>query len=86
MTGETVYVPKTPDEKAMQRALLQYYKPENREIVRKALIKAGRRDLIGNGPDCLIPDNKRKTASGTPTARKGKSSWQNAKGKQLRRK
>lgn len=86
MTGETVYVPKTPDEKAMQRALLQYYKPENREIVRKALIKAGRRDLIGNGPDCLIPDNKRKTAFGTPTARKGKSSWQNAKGKQLRRK
>lgn len=86
MTGETVYVPKTPDEKAMQRALLQYYKPENREIVRKALIKAGRRDLIGNGPDCLIPDNKRKTAPRTPTARKGKSSWQNAKGKQLRRK
>lgn len=86
MTGETVYVPKTPDEKAMQRALLQYYKPENREIVRKALIKAGRRDLIGNGPDCLIPDNKRKTAPGTPTERKGKSSWQNAKGKQLRRK
>lgn len=86
MTGETVYVPKTPDEKVMQRALLQYYKPENREIVRKALIKAGRRDLIGNGPDCLIPDNKRKTAPRTPTARKGKSSWQNAKGKQLRRK
>lgn len=86
MTGETVYVPKTPDEKAMQRALLQYYKPENREIVRKALIKAGRRDLIGNGPDCLIPENKRKTAPRTPTARKGKSSWQNAKGKQLRRK
>ena len=86
MTGETVYVPKTPDEKAMQRALLQYYKPENREIVRKALIKAGRRDLIGNGPDCLIPDNKRKTAPRTPTARKGKSSWQNAKGKQLQRK
>lgn len=86
MTGETVYVPKTPDEKVMQRALLQYYKPENREIVRKALIKAGRRDLIGNGPDCLIPENKRKTAPRTPTARKGKSSWQNAKGKQLRRK
>ncbi|MCL2697010.1 MAG: YgiQ family radical SAM protein [Oscillospiraceae bacterium] len=45
-TMEKVYVPKDPGEKQMQRSLLQYYKPENREIVRAALIKAGRRDLI----------------------------------------
>lgn len=41
----------------MQRALLQYYKKENKQIVAKALIRAGRRDLIGYGKECLItPD------------------------------
>ncbi len=50
-----VYVPRDPDEKAMQRALMQYNRPQNRALVEKALIKAGRRDLIGFGPDCLIP-------------------------------
>lgn len=55
-TMEKVYVPKTAKEKAMQRALLQYFRPQNREIVREALIKAGRRDLIGSSPSCLIPD------------------------------
>ena len=49
-----VYVPKDPTEKAMQRALMQYFLPQNREMVIKALIKAGRRDLIGYGRDCLI--------------------------------
>ncbi len=38
----------------MQRALLQYYKPENREIIIEALKRAKRTDLIGNGPDCLV--------------------------------
>ncbi len=55
MTMETVYVPRTPQEKAEQRALLQYYKPENRKLVLSALQKAGRRDLIGTGPGCLVP-------------------------------
>ncbi len=59
MTMKPVYVPKDPQEKAMQRALLQYFKPENRQLVMKALIKAGREDLIGNGPDCLIPHDKK---------------------------
>lgn len=54
-TLEPVHVARTPEEKAMQRALLQYFRPENRELVRKALEKAGRRDLIGPGKDCLIP-------------------------------
>ncbi len=49
-----VYVPKSPKEKAMQRAMLQYGKPENYEIVYQALKLSGREDLIGFGPKCLI--------------------------------
>jgi hypothetical protein len=41
----------------MQRALLQYFKPENYFDVRKALERAGREDLIGTGPECLIPEH-----------------------------
>lgn len=54
MTMKPVYVPKDPKEKAMQRALLQYFMPQNRQLVLQALMKAGREDLIGTGPDCLI--------------------------------
>ncbi|MBR4940450.1 MAG: DUF3362 domain-containing protein, partial [Clostridia bacterium] len=54
-TLKPVFVPKTPTEKAWQRALLQSREPRNRDLVREALIKAGRRDLIGSGPECLIP-------------------------------
>ena len=39
----------------VQRALLQFFKPENDATVRAALLRAGRGDLIGDGPDCLIP-------------------------------
>ena len=53
-TMEKVYVPKTPEEKRMQRALLQYRKKENYPIVKAALMKAGRLDLIGFEPNCLI--------------------------------
>ncbi len=70
-TMEKVYVPKTAEEKAIQRALLQYFRPQNREIVRKALIKAGRRDLIG----VLIPAD-------TNSVRKGDSDWQKNQRKQ----
>ncbi|MBO5796778.1 MAG: DUF3362 domain-containing protein, partial [Clostridia bacterium] len=54
-TLKPVYVPRTAAEKAEQRAMLQYFRPENRDKVRAALKKAGRTDLIGNGPDCLVP-------------------------------
>ena len=54
-TLKPVYVPRTAAEKAEQRAMLQYFRPENRDKVRAALKKAGRADLIGNGPDCLVP-------------------------------
>jgi len=55
MSGRRVHVPRDAEEKAMQRALLQYDRPQNRDLVRRALLKAGRRDLIGSGPKCLIP-------------------------------
>ena len=54
LTMEKVYVPKTEEEKSLQRALLHFHKPENREKVRKALLMAGRKDLIGNSPKALI--------------------------------
>ena len=53
-TLKPVFVPKTSEEKAMQRALLQYFMPKNRDLVLKALRKAGRYDLIGTGPSCLV--------------------------------
>lgn len=58
-TLEPVYIAKDPKEKAMQRALLQYYKPENQRKIIEALEKAGRRDLIGNGQGKLVaPDRE----------------------------
>lgn len=60
-TNEEVYVPKTPHEKAMQRALIQYRLPRNYDLVNEALHKAGRTDLIGFDKHCLIRprrDNK----------------------------
>ena len=53
-TLEPVYVPKTMKEKKMQRALLQYFNPKNKELVVEALRKAGRNDLIGTGKHCLV--------------------------------
>ena len=50
-----VYVPRDPTEKAMQRALMQYFNPANHALVKQALLKAGRDDLIGWGAGCLIP-------------------------------
>lgn len=53
-TMKEVYVPKSEEEKSMQRALLQYFIPENKQKVIKALIKAGRKDLIGYDSKCLV--------------------------------
>nr|WP_288553085.1 YgiQ family radical SAM protein [uncultured Mediterraneibacter sp.] len=57
-TMKPVYVPKSPHEKAMQRALIQYRNPELYDLVSEALRKAGRTDLIGFGPKCLIRPRK----------------------------
>ncbi|MDO4607569.1 MAG: YgiQ family radical SAM protein [Clostridia bacterium] len=64
MNMQPVYVPRTPEEKAQQRALLQYFKPENRQFVLSALKKAGRYDLIGHGKGCLIAPDKNTAAKG----------------------
>ena len=53
-TLEKVYVAKTPHDKALQRALMQYFNPKNYDLVYEALKKAGRNDLIGTSPKCLI--------------------------------
>ena len=55
---EEVYCPRTPHEKAMQRALIQYRNPKNRALVTEALKAAGREDLIGSGPQCLVRPGK----------------------------
>jgi len=58
MTGEEVYVPRDHEEREMQRSLLQYWVPENAATVKKALIKAGREDLIGNDNKCLVQEHR----------------------------
>lgn len=54
LTGEKVYVPRDPHEKSIQRALMQYKNPANRALVLEGLKTAGRMDLVGFGPKCLI--------------------------------
>lgn len=70
-TMQPVYVAKSAQEKAMQRALLQYYDPKNRDLVRAALRRCGRNDLIGNGAHCLVPAAPGQAPGGT-LKRKGK--------------
>ncbi len=81
LSGQPVYVPKTPREKAMQRALLQWSNSKNRGLVEAALREAGREDLIGYGKGCLIRPRGRPTADGAK--RKAASP---AKGEQVRHK
>src|SRR6476469_213765 len=61
-TGKEVYIAKGLRDRKMQRALMQFFKPENWFTVREALIQAGRQDLIGSGCDCLIPAQPPKEA------------------------
>ena len=83
LTMEEVYVPKTRHEKAMQRALLQFRNPKHYNLVHEALTEAGRTDLIGYGPKCLIrpkgnknnkEHNKNKKASTYKSKAKNKPS------------
>ena len=64
-TMEKVYVPKSPTEKAMQKALIQYRDPKNYDLVYKALTRAGRTDLIGYGSKCLIKPRSKKAFDNT---------------------
>jgi len=81
-TMEKVYVPRSPKEKNMQRALLQYRRPENYELVYEALMKAGRKDLIGYGPKCLIRPKK----SSSHSVREGKKTDKKVGHKDLKKK
>ena len=73
LTMEPIYVPKTPHEKALQRALIQYRNPANYDLVREALVKAGRTDLIGWDEQCLIrPKRPKKRDADGGAPRKGK--------------
>ena len=63
-TMEKVYVPKNPHEKALQRALIQYRDPKNRDMIEEALTLAGRRDLIGFDKQCLIRPRRGEGAGG----------------------
>lgn len=74
LTMEPIYVPKTPHEKALQRALIQYRNPDNYDLVREALTKAGRTDLIGWDEQCLIRPKrpKKREVEGGGAPRKGK--------------
>ena len=75
---QPIYVPKTPHEKALQRALIQYRKPENYDLVHEALTKAGRSDLIGYGPKCLIrPIRPHGTKTGRHNGGKGSAARSN---------
>lgn len=66
LTGEKVYVPRSPHEKAIQRALMQYKNPANRELVLEGLKIAGRMDLVGYGKQCLLRPEKSRTGAGSP--------------------
>ncbi len=94
-SGKKVYVATNPHEKAMQRALIQYKDPKNYELVKEALVKAGRQDLIGFDKKCLIPPrlivrsndkknvsgNKNNSNKGDINKGKGKSSPKPTKGR-----
>lgn len=61
--GKPIFIPRTPQEKAMQRALLQFKRPQNFPLVREALRAAGREDLIGTNRHCLVPPEGVKSAA-----------------------
>lgn len=81
LTGEKVYTAKSYEEKRMQRALLQYWLPNNQPIVRRALKLAHREDLIGYGPKCLVRPEHSESHAGAP-----KGSQRDGKAKSATRK
>lgn len=66
-TMKAVFVPKAPHDKALQRALMQWRKPQNRALVLEALRKTGREDLIGYGKRCLVRPDKSRPSGGQET-------------------
>lgn len=82
-TMEPVYVAHNPHEKAMQRALIQYRDPKNYELVKEALVKTGRTDLIGFDKNCLIPPRKISSKSETKTGTKSRNKTRNSSNKNM---
>ena len=79
-TMKKVYIPRDPHEKAMQRALLQSSRKENYKLVQEALIKMGRADLIGFGPECLIKPERRIQKNGSTDFKRKRAFNQNQGG------
>ena len=79
LTKKTVYCTNDYHEKQLQRALLQYNRPENADLVREAIIKCGRPDLIGFGKYCLITPNRKPVSISKTLNFKGKSKAKNNK-------
>ena len=82
-TMKPVFVARSPEEKAMQRALMQYRSPQNQPLVRKALRLAGREDLIGFERDCLVVPERSRTQNavhGAPS-RSGRPAAHDSRGK-----
>lgn len=69
---EPIYVPRSAHEKELQRALLQWKRPEKRRLVMEALHRAGRGDLVGYGPDCLLRPVRKKAEGGSVKAKGAK--------------
>ena len=76
-----VYIPTNPHEKAMQRALMQYRNPKNYDLVKEALYKAGREELIGFDEQCLIHPRKEKWREEAWEKKHGRSSGNKGQGK-----
>lgn len=89
MSGNKIYVAKGLRERRMQKALLLFNKPENYDLVREALEQAGREDLIGDGPDCLIssrrPRQSQSKSAGQRSARQKNGYRPHRKSKETRR-
>jgi len=71
-TSEPLHIPRGRRERRLQRAVLQWFKPEHYDDVRAALTEAGREDLIGDGPDCLIPARRPRAAGRASNQGRGK--------------
>ena len=78
---QSVYVPKNPHEKAMQRALIQYRDPKNYDLVMEALKKTGRMDLVGYDKRCLIRPEKGKSSGWSEKGKSGKNARDNTRKK-----
>jgi len=86
ITMEKIYVPKTKEEKHMQRALLQFNRRENYKLVREALEKENRYDLIGNKKECLIIDRENSQSNNLKYNNKMSNKKSRTKGKSFRKK